>query len=172
MIIADLKVLRRPLDSSVISGETLGQVDGIVDDLIAAAIAQDAYHRALPWAEAPPSSDSPEFDYVSRTPHAFAQGWVRSLRDMAQALSTLAEDSITALGARRAAAAFQHAFPGVGSATGSMRVMIAGKEQVYFAVGPVRIPVRIDVAAVRDLEGVVRTLVDALPKEQPFRATA
>ena len=172
MIIADLVSLRTPLDSSVIAGEMLGHIDGIIEDLMAAAIAQDAYYRALPWAEAPPSSDGPEFDYIRRAPHAFAQDWVRGLRDIAEALANLTDDPITALAARRAASAFEKSFSGVGSATGSMRVMIAGKEQVYFAVGPVRVPVRINDAAVRDLEGVVRALIDSLPKEQSFKATA
>lgn len=172
MIIADLAALRAPLDGSVISDEILSQVDGIIADLIAAAVAQDAYHRALPWAEALPSSDSSEFEYISRTPHAFAQGWVRSLWDIADALSALVEDPITALGARRSLTAFLQSFPGVGSATGPLRVMIAGKERVYFAVGPVRIPVRIDDTAMRELEGVVQTLINALPKKQPTKASA
>lgn len=82
----------------------------------------------------------------------------------------LAEDPATSEGARSAARAFAEAFPGVAGQAGAMRVMIAGKEQVDFAVGPVRIPVRIDDDAVRDLETVVWTLIDALPKDKPFRA--
>ena len=53
-----------------------------------------------------------------------------------------------------------------------MRVDFAAEDEVYFAVGPGRFPVWIGDDAVRDLETVVRTLMDALPKEKPFKATA
>lgn len=175
MIIADLNALYVPLDGFVISGEVTSHVYGAVDDLISAAIAQHAYHDALKdragVTEPAAGSDTTPFIFATRTPHVFAQAWVRSLRDIAGALIALADEGATVEPARAAAAAFGKAFPGVATAEGPMRVDSAFEDQVYFADGPARYPVRIDDAAVRDLEHVVRGLVDALPKERPFEAT-
>lgn len=174
LLYADLKTLHVTLDGFVISGEIAAQVYGVVEDLISASVAQHAYYEALAdraGIEPPsPGADTTRFDYAIRTPPVFAQAWVRTLRDIASALIVLANEPSTAEAARSAAAAFGKAFPGVATAEGPMRVHALGDDQVYYAVGPGRFPVRIDDAALRDLEASVRTLIDALPKETPFRA--
>ena len=172
MIYADLKALHVTLDGFVISGETAAHAYAVVEDLKSAAIAQDAYHKALTSIAPLPDPTSDAFDYATKTPHVFAQAWVRSLRAIAGELTALAGDPVTSDAARAAARSFSQVFPGVASQAGPMRVMISGEKEVYYADGPGRYPVRIDDAAVRALEGVARTLIDALPKEKPFRATA
>lgn len=173
MTLSDPEALKVTLDGSLISGEIAEHVYGIIDDLKSAAIVQDAYHHALAdmaRREIPaPGADTLAFDALTRTPHVFAQAWARTLRDIAVELVVLADEQTTAEAARHAAVLFGKTFPGIASAVGPMRVAIADSGQVYYAVGPGRFAVRIDDAAVRDLEAVVQKLLERLPKEPRLR---
>lgn len=68
MITADLNALNAPLDSFVISGETASHVDSVVEDLISASIAQDAFQKTLPDLRALPPAGTAKFTYASRIP--------------------------------------------------------------------------------------------------------
>lgn len=168
MIIAGVKDLRVRLDDTVISIETAAHVDALLDDLIGAAIAQEAYQKALQALGDRPEPRSGPLDYAARTPHVFAQAWVRILRDFARELTFLADEPTSARGACAAAAAFETAFPGIAAKTGAMRVSTVGPELAYFAAGSGFYPVKIDAAAVDELEAIARTLLDALPKAKTF----
>lgn len=170
MIIADLAALRVSLDESVVSAEAAAHLEAVTEDLIAAGIAQDAYQKARLALAALDPTDSAAFDYASRTPQVLAQAWVRTLRDIAGDLMALAGDPVTSEAARSAATAFAEAFPGVARQPGPLRVMVAGKDQIYFAEGPARYPVRINDEAVRDLEAIAQGLIARMPKAKPFRA--
>ncbi|NBW08190.1 MAG: hypothetical protein EBR82_09205 [Caulobacteraceae bacterium] len=176
MMLSDPEALNVTLDSFVISAEIAEHVYGIVDDLKSAAIVQDAYQNALAdMAGAPmPAAGGATraFEALARTPHAFAQAWVRTLRDIAVELVVLANEQATAEAAGQAAALFGKAFPGVAVAIGPMRVTSVDPGQVYYAVGPGRFPVPIDDAAVRSLEAVVHTLLAGVPKEASRRAAS
>lgn len=171
MIIGNLNALRVRLDDFVISDETSGHVNAVIEDLISAAIAQHTYQAAIKGMGDGSALGSDEREYARRTPRVFAQTWLRYLRDIAGELTFLADQPSTADGARKAAAAFEARFPGIAVRTGALRVTSYSDNLAYFAAGSSVYPVEIDDNAVRHLEAIAQTLIDALPKERSFQST-
>ena len=64
MIIADLEALRASMNASDLSGESLALVNDMIEDLIGASVAQDAYQKARPLLKTLNTVDHREFDYL------------------------------------------------------------------------------------------------------------